>query len=57
MMREISEDTAGIREENKVLKKELAAVREESVELRKELAAVREEMRGREEKWQAKKTD
>jgi predicted nucleic acid-binding Zn-ribbon protein len=42
-----------IREENKVLRKELAAVSEEKEELRKELAAVREEMRGREEKWQA----
>jgi hypothetical protein len=29
MIREIREDTAGIREENKVLRKELAAVREE----------------------------
>jgi DNA repair exonuclease SbcCD ATPase subunit len=57
MIREIREDTAGIREENKVLRKILAAVREEKEELRKELAAVREEMRGREEKWQAKEAD
>jgi predicted RNase H-like nuclease (RuvC/YqgF family) len=56
MIRKKTEDTAGIREENKVLRKELAAVREEKVELRKELAAVREEMRGREKndrrRWQ-----
>jgi hypothetical protein len=43
---EISEDTAGIREENKG-----------EWEIRKELAAVREEMREREEKWQAEKAD
>jgi flagellar motility protein MotE (MotC chaperone) len=47
----------GVREENKVLRKELAAVREENGEARKELAAVREDMRGREEKWQAEETD
>jgi hypothetical protein len=37
MITEIREDTARIREENKVLRKELAAVREEKGELRKEL--------------------
>ncbi|KAH0809036.1 hypothetical protein GEV33_013756 [Tenebrio molitor] len=57
MIREIREVTAGVREENKVLRKELAAVREEKVELRKELAAVRVDMRGREEKWQAEEAD
>jgi hypothetical protein len=53
MIREIRENTAGIREKNTVLRKELAAVKEEKRELRKELASVREEMRGREVKWQA----
>jgi predicted nucleic acid-binding Zn-ribbon protein len=57
MIREIREDTARVREENKVLRKELAAVREEKGELRKELAAVREEMRGRDEKWQGEEAD
>jgi hypothetical protein len=57
MIREIREDRAGIREENKVLRKELAAVREENGEIRKELTAVGNEMRGREEKWQAEKAD
>jgi predicted nucleic acid-binding Zn-ribbon protein len=57
MIREIREDTAGIREENNVLRKKLLAVREEKGELKKELAAVREEMRGREEKWQAEEED
>jgi hypothetical protein len=47
---EIREETAGRREENKVLRKELLAVRGVKGKLRKELAAVREEMRGREEK-------
>jgi hypothetical protein len=57
-IREIREDTAGIREEHKVhTKKKLAAVGEEKGELRKELEAVREEMRGREEKWQAEEAD
>jgi hypothetical protein len=56
-IREIREDTAEIREENKVLRKELAVVREENGELRKKFAVVREEMRGREEKWQAEKVD
>jgi regulator of replication initiation timing len=56
-IREIRENTTGMREENKVLRMELAAVREEKGELRKELAAVREEMRGREEKWQAEEAD
>jgi hypothetical protein len=37
MITEIREDTARIREENEVPRKELAAVREEKVELRKEL--------------------
>jgi hypothetical protein len=32
MIKEIREDTAGIKEENKVLRKELAAVREEKRE-------------------------
>jgi hypothetical protein len=57
MIRETREDTEGIREENKVLRKELEAVREEKGELRKELEAVREEMRGREGKWHAEKAD
>jgi hypothetical protein len=48
MIREIREDTAGIREEKKVVRKESAAVKEEKRELKKELAAVREEMRDRE---------
>jgi hypothetical protein len=39
MIREIREDTAGIREENKLLIKELVAVGEEKGELRRELAA------------------
>jgi hypothetical protein len=43
MIREIREDMAGMKEENKVL--------------RKELAAVREEMREREEKLQAEEAD
>jgi hypothetical protein len=43
MTREIREDMAGIREENKVL--------------RKEITAVREEIRGREEKGQTQKAD
>jgi hypothetical protein len=50
MISEIREETAGRREENKVLRKELLAVRGAKGKLRKELAAVREEMRGREEK-------
>jgi hypothetical protein len=50
MIIEIREDTAGIREENKVLRKKLAAVREEKKELRKELVAVTEKTREREEK-------
>jgi hypothetical protein len=41
MIREIRDDTEGIREENKVLREELAAAREKKGELRKELAAVR----------------
>jgi hypothetical protein len=52
MMREISEDTAGIREENKVLKKELAAVRECGAKER-----ISGSEGGKEEKWQAKKAD
>jgi hypothetical protein len=43
MIREIREDMAGIREKNKVL--------------RKEITAVREEIRGREEKGQTQKAD
>jgi hypothetical protein len=39
MIREIRENTAGIREENTVLRKELAAVKEEKRELRKELVS------------------
>jgi hypothetical protein len=57
MIRQIREDTAGIGEENKVLRKELAAVREGKGELKKELVAMREEMRGREEKCQAEEAD
>jgi predicted RNase H-like nuclease (RuvC/YqgF family) len=57
MIRETREDTEGIREENKILTKELAAVKEEKGELRKELEAVRAEMRGSEGKWQAEEAD
>jgi hypothetical protein len=53
----VREDSEGIREENKVPRKELAAVREEKRELRNELTPVREEMRGREEKWQMEEAD
>jgi predicted phage-related endonuclease len=57
MIKEIREDTPGIKEEHKVLRKKLSAVIEEKRELRKEFAAVREEMRRREETWQAEETD
>jgi uncharacterized protein (DUF3084 family) len=57
MIRETKENTEGIREENKVPRKELAAVGEEKGKLRKELAAARKEMRGREEKWQVEEAD
>jgi regulator of replication initiation timing len=50
MLREIREDTAGIR-------KKLAAVREENGELKIKLVAMRKEIRGREGKGQAEKAD
>jgi DNA-directed RNA polymerase beta' subunit len=42
MIREIGEDAARIREENKAVRKQLAAMKEEKEELRKELAAMSE---------------